>query len=185
MSRFAAFDIGTNNVLLAVADRLEDGRWSPVLDRGEITRLGEGVDRTGILSPEAIQRTVAVLARFAEEARSLGAERLAAAATSASRDAKNGMDLVEAARRIAGVEVEIISGQREAELVFRAVQGDFGEPGRPLVAVDIGGGSTEVIYGEHTGLPSFRTSLQIGSVRLTERHVHSHPIPIAERGEVR
>ncbi len=185
MQRFAAFDIGTNTVLMAVADRTEDGRWVPVLDRGEVTRLGEGVDHTGLLSPEAIQRTVSVLSRFAEEARSLGAERMLAAATSASRDARNGHELVEAARQLANVEVEIISGQQEAEWVFRAVQEDFGEPGRSLVAVDIGGGSTEVIYGEHAGAPAFRTSLQIGSVRLTERHVRANPIPLENRAALR
>src|SRR5512138_3193129 len=176
--RVAAIDVGTNTVLLLVAER-SGGDLAPVVERAEITRLGRGVDASGRLQPAAIRETVEVLAAFAGEARALGASRLFCVATSAARDAANGAEFFEAARRAAGVVPEVISGDEEARLVFASAWRDFGAAGRGALAVlDVGGGSTELTFGDGPE-PSGRTSLQIGAVRLTERHVRRDP-PAAE-----
>lgn len=189
MPRFAAIDVGTNSVLLLVAERDEGGPFRAVLERAEITRLGRGVDQTRRLTEEAIEDTVSCVEDFAKEARALGAEAIAASATSAARDAQNGRDFLDAARARAGVEVEILSGEEEAQLSFAAVHADFarGAPG-PLVALDIGGGSTELIYGaEDPARPrvEYRRSFDVGSVRLTERFVTANPIPPEDRRRIR
>ncbi|HLT29606.1 MAG TPA: Ppx/GppA family phosphatase [Myxococcaceae bacterium] len=173
MPRFATIDIGTNSVLLLVAERDQEGRFSPVLERAALTRLGRGVDGTRRLSEEGITQTLAAVEAFAKEARALDIEGLAVSATSAARDATNGDQFLEEARRIADVEVEIISGDAEARLVWLAVQADFG--GSNLCVVDIGGGSTEVIYGTAQGQRTYARSLDVGSVRLTERFLPSDP----------
>jgi exopolyphosphatase/guanosine-5'-triphosphate,3'-diphosphate pyrophosphatase len=174
MPRYATIDIGTNSVLLLVADRGEDGRFTPVVERAEITRLGRGVDKTRQLSPEGVEATLTVLEDFANEARKLGAEGIAVSATSAARDASNGQAFLDAARERADVTVEIIGGDKEARLTYLAAHLDFG--GRtPLCVLDIGGGSTEYIYGTPDGQPTYARSLDVGSVRLTERFLHSDP----------
>lgn len=171
--RFATLDIGTNTVLLLVAERGPEGRFVPVLERMEITRLGRGVDRTGELSREALADTLDALRRFAGEARALGASAIAATATSAARDARNGHLLIEGAAAC-GVPVEIIAGDHEARLAFRAAAADFAPAEGQLAVVDIGGGSTEVIVGEHDAV-RFRRSFDVGSVRLTERCLTEDP----------
>jgi exopolyphosphatase/guanosine-5'-triphosphate,3'-diphosphate pyrophosphatase len=182
-TRFAAIDIGTNSVLLTIAEKA-NGPLQPVLERAEITRLGKDTAATGQLSREGIERTLAVLAEYATAARDLGAERIAAVATSAARDAANGEQFLEQARRATGLEIEIISGGREAELSFQAAAADFGGPAQSLVVVDVGGGSTEFAFGV-AGTPSFHASLDIGSVRLTERYVKDDPPSTWEREAVR
>jgi exopolyphosphatase / guanosine-5'-triphosphate,3'-diphosphate pyrophosphatase len=175
MARYAAIDVGTNTVLLLVAERTPSG-FIPVAERGSITRLGKGVDASRRLAAEAMERTLDAVGRFAAEARSLGVQALVVSATSAARDAQNGAEFLAAARARAGVEVEILSGEEEARLSYLAVATDFGAEAaeRELVAIDIGGGSTEFIFG--TGFSvRFRTSINIGSVRLTERCIRSDP----------
>ncbi len=165
--RVAVIDVGTNTVLLTVAE--PDGAgFRPVVERAEITRLGRGVDRTGRLDPAAIAGTVAVVARFAAEARALGAARIVAVATSAARDASNGEAFFDACREEAGVAPEIIAGEEEARLVHLSAWGDFGAPGTPLAVLDVGGGSSEVTWGAGPD-PAGRRSFQMGAVRLTER----------------
>ncbi len=181
--RLAAIDVGTNTVLLLVAER-RGGVLAPVLERAEITRLGRGVDASGRLDPDAIRETVRVLADFAASARSLGAARIACVATSAARDASNGAEFFEAARRAAGLVPEVIPGEEEARLVWASAWHDFGARGGPLTVLDVGGGSTEVSFGDGP-LPRGRTSLQIGAVRLTERHVRSDPPTAAETARLR
>ncbi len=191
--RLAAIDVGTNTVLLLVAER-RGGALAPVLERAEITRLGRGVDATGRLDPAAIRETVRVLADFAASARSLGAARLACVATSAARDAANGAEFFEEARRAAGLVPEVISGDEEARLVWASAWRDFGlpsgakaregSPGGPLAVLDVGGGSTELSFGDGP-LPAGRKSLQVGAVRLTERHVRGDPPSPAEVARVR
>jgi len=186
MARFATIDVGTNTVLLLVVDRAGPGaELSPVVERAEITRLGRGVDRTKRLDPAAIDDTVRVLARFAGEARALGAERIACVATSAARDASNGAAFFERARAEAGLEPEVIAGDEEARLVWASAWHDFGARAPSgLVVVDVGGGSTEVCAG--TGpLPSARQSLQLGAVRLTERAALGDPIDAAGLAQLR
>lgn len=179
MSRYAAIDIGTNSVLLLVAERTPAGRFEAVLERGEITRLGRGVDRARRLHPDAIEETLSVLEAFAKEARALGAEDIVVSATSAARDAENGRDFLDGASSRCGLTVEIISGEEEARLSFASALADFGG-GHPLVVLDIGGGSTEFIYGDETGRVTFRRSFDVGSVRLTERHIHADPPTVDE-----
>jgi exopolyphosphatase/guanosine-5'-triphosphate,3'-diphosphate pyrophosphatase len=181
--RFAAIDIGTNSVLLTVVEQVH-GALRPILERAEITRLGEGTAASGQLSPGGIQRTLAVLTEYADSVRELGAERTATVATSAARDAKNGAEFLEQARRATGLDLEIIAGAREAELSFQAALADFGAPGKPLLVVDIGGGSTEFAYGSSSP-PSFHASLDIGAVRLTERFVACDPPSAWERAAIR
>jgi exopolyphosphatase/guanosine-5'-triphosphate,3'-diphosphate pyrophosphatase len=177
--RHAAIDVGTNTVLLLVAER-RGAVLAPVLERAEITRLGRGVDATGRLDAAAIRDTVAVLADFARQARALGAARIACVATSAARDAANGADFFEAARQAADLTPEVISGDEEARLVYASAWRDFGGDGRgPLAVLDVGGGSTEFTLGDGPA-PRGRTSLQVGAVRLTERHVRTDPISPAE-----
>lgn len=186
MPRFATIDVGTNSVLLLVADRTPEGEFQPVLERAEITRLGRGVDQSRRLSPEGMEATLAVMTAFAQEARSLGAEGIAVSATSAARDAQNGAEFLAAARERAGVTVEIISGELEAQLSFASAYMDFGsDAAGPLVVIDIGGGSTEFIYGNTAGRVEFRHSYDVGSVRLTERFVRADPLPPAERERIR
>ena len=177
MPRYATIDIGTNTVLLLVAERAErpghPGKqdpvaFEPVVERAEITRLGRGVDRSGRLDTRAIQDTVEVVARFAEEARALGARHTACVATSAARDAVNGSEFFEAAQRAAGLVPEVISGDEEARLVWASAWRDFGAGAGALAVLDVGGGSTEVCLGAGPA-PRARRSLQIGAVRLTER----------------
>ncbi|NOK37473.1 Ppx/GppA family phosphatase, partial [Corallococcus exercitus] len=185
MPRFASIDIGTNSVLLLVAERLPDGRFEAVVERAEITRLGRGVDNSRVLSSDGMEATLSVLVAFANEARELGAEGIAVSATSAARDAKNGADFIAAAQARAGVTVEIIPGEMEAQLSFAAVAQDFGsEAAGPLLVVDIGGGSTEFIYGSDVGTVAFRHSFDVGAVRLTERYVRTDPLSPDERGAI-
>lgn len=175
--RWATIDVGTNTVLLLVAERRGAG-LAPVLERADITRLGRGVDASGRLDTVAIRETVAVLAQYASAARDLGAPVLACVATSAARDAANGADFFAAAREAAGVTPEVISGEEEARLVWTSAWRDFGVRGAPLAVLDVGGGSTELSFGDGPE-PRGRASLQVGAVRLTERHVRGDP-PTAE-----
>lgn len=186
MSRLAAVDVGTNSVLLLVAERGRDGVVRPVREEADITRLGRGVDRTGLLSAEGIDATLEVLARFATLARADGARALVVTATSAARDARNGSEFLDRARERAGARVEILSGDEEARLSYLAVAQDFaaeaGEAG--LLAIDVGGGSTELVHGRGKQV-LFRRSLDIGSVRLTERCVRTNPPDPGEQEAIR
>jgi len=186
MSRLAAVDVGTNSVLLLVAQRTADGALRPVREEAEITRLGRGVDRTGLLSAEGMEATLEVLARFAALAREDGARALVVTATSAARDARNGDEFLTRAADRTGARVEILSGDEEARLSYLAVSHDFaaeaGEAG--LLAIDVGGGSTEFIHGRGPQV-LFRRSLDIGSVRLTERCVRGDPPALAEQEAIR
>ncbi len=181
--RFATVDVGTNTVLLLVAERRGEA-FAPLLERAEITRLGRGVDRSGTLDAAAIRDTVAVLADYARAARGLGARGIACVATSAARDARNGAEFFAAAREQAGLSPEVISGEEEARLVYLTSHRDFGGDGRPLAVLDVGGGSTEFIVGEGPALRG-HVSLQLGAVRLTERHVRGDPIPPEELDAMR
>ncbi len=171
----AAVDIGTNSVKLTVARRDIGGGLTILFDGTAITRLGEGVNRTGRIADDAAKRTLATLTGFGERARSLGAESIAAVGTSALRDATNGAGFIlEAEKRLGGT-VEIISGEREAQLTYRAARRDP-EIGRAVgnadgllfLTTDIGGGSTEVVQGVDDDV-IYAESLQIGAVRLSER----------------
>lgn len=174
MSRYASIDIGTNSVLLLVAERDAQGHWHAVAERAEITRLGKGVDQSKTLSAESLEATLDVVGRFATEARGLGIKGLAISATSAARDASNGKVFLDGVKQRAGVAAEILSGDEEARLSFASAYADFGG-NAPMVAIDIGGGSTEFIFGDAAGVISFRKSFDVGSVRMTERFLAGDP----------
>ncbi len=174
MGRYAAIDVGTNSVLLLVAERTAPGRFEAVCERAEITRLGRGVDTARRLAPEAVEETLRVLEAFAKDAREHGAKGVVVSATSAARDASNGRAFLDAVKARTGLTVEIISGDEEARLSFASAWADFGGQG-PLLVLDIGGGSTEFIFGDAKGQPSFRRSFDVGAVRLTERHLRGDP----------
>ncbi|MBC3190072.1 Ppx/GppA family phosphatase [Pseudonocardia sp. C8] len=182
MSRVAAIDCGTNSIRLLVADVTEafDGlkELRDLHREMRIVRLGKGVDATGRLDPEALERTRAALVDYAVAARRKGAERVRMVATSATRDASNREDFFAMVRETLGVDAEIITGDEEARLSFIGAVGDLDPDDGPFVVTDVGGGSTEVVVGElRDGVAEVTAarSVDIGSVRLTERCLHSDP----------
>jgi exopolyphosphatase/guanosine-5'-triphosphate,3'-diphosphate pyrophosphatase len=177
----ATIDIGTNTTLLLVART--DPKVAVLEERAEITRLGRGIGRQGTLDPEAIARTLAVLREFATAARHHGA-RIAAVGTEALRRAANAAAFLGPAAEILGAEVEVIDGEREAALTFRAVAESLPDTrSGELVVVDIGGGSTEIVLASE-GRVGFRTSVPLGSVRLTEALVRHDPPTRAEQDAI-
>lgn len=177
--RVAAIDIGTNSVLLLVAERNAEGELVPVFEQATITRLGQGVDRTRRLEDEAIERTLACLGHYAEEIGRLGAERVDAVGTSAMRDASGGEGFIARASDILGVAPRVISGEEEARLTFTGALGGLGlERGVEVTVFDVGGGSTELVsgkLGDDGPDLSLVESFDIGSVRLFERFIHHDP----------
>lgn len=175
MTRVAGIDCGTNSIRLLVADVDRAAGTLTELDRRmEIVRLGQGVDRTGRIAPEALERTLDATRRYADVCRELGVEHLRYVATSASRDAENREEFVAGVRAALDVEPEVIGGQEEAALSFRGATSVLGgrHPG-PFLVVDLGGGSTELVLG--TTSPVAAVSMDVGSVRLTERYLHGDP----------
>jgi exopolyphosphatase / guanosine-5'-triphosphate,3'-diphosphate pyrophosphatase len=185
--RVAAIDIGTNSVLLLVAETKAGGGLSPLLERATITRLGEGVDRTRELAEAARVRTLSCLGDYASELARLAPERLAVVGTSAMRDARGGPEFAAEAETLLGVRPLVISGRREAELTFRGTLSGLDVNG-PVAVFDVGGGSTEIVVGNASATPpslESAKSLDIGSVRLFERHVRSDPPASAEMLDLR
>ena len=188
MTRVAAVDCGTNSIRLLVAD-IDAGAGTLVdLDRRmEVVRLGEGVDRTGRLSEAALSRTTAALQAYADRCAALGAERIRMVTTSAARDAENRADFVERVRAILGVAPDVATGEEEARLSFLGATRELGGDGSPYLVVDIGGGSTEFVLGD-AEVHAAR-SVDVGCVRMTERHLlDDPPLPAqveAARADVR
>lgn len=173
MTRVAAIDCGTNSIRLLIADR-SAGALTDVVRRMEIVRLGQGVDRTGRLDPEALARTLAATADYAAQCREHGVQAVRFVATSATRDAQNREEFFAGVRDALGVEVEVITGAQEAALSFAGAVSILGSADpAPNLVVDIGGGSTELVLGDHE--VERAVSLDIGSVRMTERHIRSDP----------
>ncbi|MDR2381422.1 MAG: Ppx/GppA family phosphatase [Bifidobacteriaceae bacterium] len=168
-------DCGTNSIRVLIADvDPAGGRLRDVRRVMEIVRLGEGVDRTGRFAPEALERTLAAVARFGGLCRQAGVVRLRFAATSATRDAANRDVFLDGVRRELGVEAEVIDGLEEARLAFAgALSGLPPGLGRPCLCVDLGGGSTELALGDAE--PAFAFSMDVGCVRVTERFLRSDP----------
>jgi exopolyphosphatase/guanosine-5'-triphosphate,3'-diphosphate pyrophosphatase len=165
--RRAVIDIGTNTVKLLVAD-VRDGDVSPIVSKDITTRLGEGVEQTRRLSRVAIARTTRAVADYVADAREHGAVQITALTTAAAREAHNRQDLLDAVRARTGLEVEIITGQREAELIFRGVSSDPAFASGRLLVMDVGGGSAEAIQGNAGRVEQWK-SLPLGAVRLTEK----------------
>jgi exopolyphosphatase/guanosine-5'-triphosphate,3'-diphosphate pyrophosphatase len=169
--RVGVVDVGTNSVRVLIADG--DGTTLRDVERHlAITRLGEGVDRDRLLGEKPLRRTVAAIAGYVELCRARRAEAIRLIATSAVRDAANRDGFIDAVRRATGIEPVILTGDQEARLGFLGATIDVDAPG-PYLVVDIGGGSTELVRGT-TEAERF-ISLDIGSVRLTERHIHNDP----------
>jgi exopolyphosphatase/guanosine-5'-triphosphate,3'-diphosphate pyrophosphatase len=182
MTRVAAIDCGTNSIRLLIADLPQDagGALTDVTRRMEIVRLGQGVDRTGRLATEAIERTRVALQGYAGAIAESGAQRVRMVATSATRDAVNAAEFRTMVERILGVPPEVVTGDEEARLSFvGAVRGLKNAP-PPYLVVDIGGGSTEFVLGERT--VDHAVSVDIGCVRMTERHLHDDPPTAAQIG---
>ncbi len=176
MSTIAAIDCGTNSVRLLVLRA--DGE--ELVRETRLARLGQGVDATGRLHPDALRRVFAVCDEYAEITRRLGVERLRFVATSAARDATNRDDFFAGVRQRLGVAVDVISGDEEALLTASGVLSGITAP-LPAMVIDIGGGSTELVLVAADGSISNRISLDIGSVRITERFLHTDPATLAEQ----
>ena len=184
--RVATLDIGTNSVLLLIAEATPAGPRA-LLERATITRLGEGVDRTHQLAPAARERTLRCLAGYAEDMRRFDVAERAAVGTSALRDAAGGGDFTREAAALLGVTPLVIDGAREAALTFRGALSGLPQHG-PVTVFDVGGGSTEIVQGVRDAAAAHvesAVSLDIGSVRLFERHVRSDPPSALELERVR
>lgn len=175
MTLVAAIDVGTNSVLLLVAEPSADGRLAILEDRAEVTRLGEGLRATGLIGRAGADRTAAKIRELAEVARSLGAEAILAAGTMAMRKAENADDFVQRVALEAGLRIRIISADEEARLTYLGVRSDLPTEAERLVVFDAGGGSTELIVGNQDGLED-RCSLEVGAVTLTDRFLASDPV---------
>jgi len=170
--RVAAIDCGTNSIRLLIAD-IDGINFREVVRDMEIVRLGQGVDETGQFHPDAIARTLAAVDKFAAEIAKRGVEKIRFCATSATRDATNRHLFVDGVRERLGIELEVITGEEEAALSFAGAIKDLDPTNGPFLVVDIGGGSTEFVFG--TSTVEAARSVNIGCVRMTERHFASDP----------
>ncbi len=170
--RVAAIDCGTNSIRLLIAD-IDGSNFREFVREMEIVRLGQGVDETGQFHPDAIARTLAAVDKFAAEIAKRGVEKIRFCATSATRDATNRHLFVDGVRERLGIEPEVISGDEEAALSFTGAIKDLDPTNGPFLVVDIGGGSTEFVFG--TSSVEAARSVNVGCVRMTERHFASDP----------
>jgi exopolyphosphatase/guanosine-5'-triphosphate,3'-diphosphate pyrophosphatase len=168
-------DVGTNSVKFHVAERLPDGTWRAIVDRSEVTRLGEGLDESGALQPEPMRRTLEAIAGMADEARRRGAESITAVGTAGMRKAANAAVLVELVRVQTGVEIEVISGEEESRLAYLAVKTGVGLADGTIVVFDTGGGSSQFTFGRGEHVDE-RFSLDVGAVRFAERFHLDGPV---------
>jgi exopolyphosphatase/guanosine-5'-triphosphate,3'-diphosphate pyrophosphatase len=174
MTRVAAVDCGTNSIRLLIADAV-GGELIDVERRMQIVRLGQGVDATGRLAPEALERTFSAARGYAAAIAAAGVARVRVVATSATRDAANREEFSAGMTEIFGVAPEVVAGEVEARLSFSGATAGLGEAGivGPYLVVDIGGGSTEFVLG--TSTPSAARSVDVGCVRMLERYLHDDP----------
>ena len=174
MDRIASIDIGTNTILLLIAE-VKSGGLTPLLEKETIVRLGEGVHRNGILSKGAMERGVQTLTQYKERCQEMGVQKIFAVGTSALREARNSKDFLEMIKSGLDLSIEIISGEEEAQLSFLAVTRDLKEPRKPILVIDVGGGSAEFILGRGDRITQW-VSLPLGSVRFTEQFLLSDPV---------
>ena len=176
MTRVAAFDCGTNSLRLLVADiDLETGRSTDLVREMRIVRLGQGVDRTGRIAESSLKRVFTALDELMVTVRDHDVEAVRFCATSAARDAENAEELVSGVRERTGVEPEVLDGDAEAEASFAGAVRELPPLPEPILVLDIGGGSTELILGRQDGTIETQQSLDLGSVRLNERHLAGDP----------
>ena len=175
--RVAAIDCGTNSIRLLIAD-IEGSSFREVVRDMEIVRLGQGVDQTGQFHPDAIARTLSAVDKFAAEIAKRGVEKIRFCATSATRDATNRHLFVDGVRERLGIEPEVISGDEEAAFSFAGAIQDLDPSNGPFLVIDIGGGSTEFVFG--TSSVEAARSVNIGCVRMSERHFANDPATAAQ-----
>jgi exopolyphosphatase/guanosine-5'-triphosphate,3'-diphosphate pyrophosphatase len=165
--RVAAIDCGTNSIRLLIAD-IDGGNFREITREMEVVRLGQGVDKTGAFHPDAIARTLSAVDKYATEIAKRGVEKIRFCATSATRDATNRALFIDGVKERLGIEPEVIAGEVEAALSFQGATKDFDKSQGPFLVIDIGGGSTEFVFG--TDSVEAARSMNIGCVRMSERH---------------
>jgi len=165
--RVAAIDCGTNSIRLLIAD-IDGNNFREITREMEVVRLGQGVDKTGAFHPDAIARTLAAVDKYAAEIARRGVEKIRFCATSATRDATNRALFIDGVKERLGIVPEVIAGEVEAALSFQGATKDFDKSEGPFLVIDIGGGSTEFVFG--TDSVEFARSMNIGCVRMSERH---------------
>ena len=166
--RYAVIDVGTNSVKFHVGERGATGRWGRVVDRAELTRLGEGLEATGEIAPAALERTATAIAAMVEEAADEGALAIAAVGTAGLRIARNRDEVIAEIRHRTGVRIDVIPGEEESRLAYLAVKVGLGLAEGALVVFDTGGGSSQFTFGRG-GRVDERFSVDVGAVRYTER----------------
>jgi exopolyphosphatase/guanosine-5'-triphosphate,3'-diphosphate pyrophosphatase len=174
LKRVASIDIGTNTILLLIA-KVEEGKIHPLLEIETIVRLGEGLQKNGILLKGAMDRGLQTLTQYLKRCQLMEVQKIFAAGTSALREAKNSGDFLTGTKEKLNLSIEIISEEEEAQLSFLAVAKDLEEVKKPILVVDVGGGSTEFILGKGHQISQW-ISLPLGSVRFTEQFLHSDPV---------
>jgi len=167
--RYAVIDVGTNSVKFHIGERHLDGRWRTVVDRAELTRLGEGLAQQGLIIDAALERTAAAIAGMVDEAKRHGVRAIAAVGTAGLRMASNGNEVVAAIQARSGVHIEVISGEEEGRLAYVAAKAGLGMNQGSLVVFDTGGGSSQFTFG-HDASVDERFSVEVGAVRYTERY---------------
>jgi exopolyphosphatase/guanosine-5'-triphosphate,3'-diphosphate pyrophosphatase len=177
MKRVAAFDCGTNSLRLLITDLdPADGTSTELVREMRIVRLGQGVDRTGRISEASMERVFAALDEYVEMVHEHDVDAIRFCATSAARDAENSAEFMAGVKERVGVEPEVLAGDEEARVSYAGATRSLGAGlAGPFLLLDIGGGSTELILGDADGTVQAAHSLDIGSVRLTERHLHADP----------
>lgn len=181
--RVAGIDCGTNSIRLLIAD--VDNGLTDVVREMTVVRLGQGVDKTGEFAPDALERTFAATDRYASLCREHGVEAIKFVATSASRDVSNRDEFVAGIQQRLGVEPEVISGTMEAELSFAGATSVLPTVNEPMVVIDLGGGSTEIVVGSQADGVTGAHSMNVGCVRMTERHLHTDPPTEVEKAGAR
>ena len=169
MPRYAVIDIGTNSVKFNISERRDDGTWLTIVDRAEITRLGEGLEKTGDIGSDAMERTVSAICAMVEEARKTDVAKIAAVGTMGMRTAHNSQQFIDAVEQRCGVKIEVISGDEEGRLAYIAVKSGLGLAEGSLAIFDTGGGSSQFTFG-HGAVVQERFSVNVGAVRYTEKY---------------
>jgi exopolyphosphatase/guanosine-5'-triphosphate,3'-diphosphate pyrophosphatase len=169
MPLYAVIDVGTNSVKFNISERLPDGTWQTLMDRAEITRLGEGLEKAGEISPDAMERTVSAIAGMVSQAREAGVASIAAVGTMGMRTAHNSQRFINMVEQRCGVRIETIPGTEEGRLAYLAVKAGLGLAEGALAIFDTGGGSTQFTFGSGSSVEE-QFSLNVGAVRFTEKY---------------